>query len=146
AAGKAKGLVASAQQIEKHPALGARLAEKSIALWPIAEVFALADEALEQKRVAALPKSIKSDDVASLIFTSGTTGKPKGVMLSHRNLTSMVARLAEVFELSVKDGLLSVLPLHHTFEFSTGLLLPLSHGAQISYLPELTGDAISKVL
>ena len=42
--------------------------------------------------------------------------------------------------------MLSVLPLHHTFEFATGLLVPLAHGAQITYLPELTGDAIAPAL
>ncbi|HVQ36629.1 MAG TPA: AMP-binding protein, partial [Pyrinomonadaceae bacterium] len=82
----------------------------------------------------------------SLIFTSGTTGRPKGVMLSHRNLTSMVSMLSSVFDMSTKDGVLSVLPLHHTFEFSTGFLTPLSRGAQITYLPELTGDALSRAI
>ncbi|HEX5888465.1 MAG TPA: AMP-binding protein, partial [Pyrinomonadaceae bacterium] len=44
------------------------------------------------------------------------------------------------------DGVLSVLPLHHTFEFSTGFLTPLSRGAQITYLPELTSDALAKAI
>ena len=86
------------------------------------------------------------DAVASLIFTSGTTGKPKGVMLTHRNFTFMVSELSKIFEFGVNDGMLSVLPLHHTFEFATGLLVPLAHGAQITYLPELTGDAIASAL
>ena len=83
------------------------------------------------------------DALASLIFTSGTTGKPKGVMLTHRNFTFMVSELSKIFEFGVTDGMLSVLPLSHTFEFATGLLVPLAHGAQVTYLPELTGDAIS---
>ena len=86
------------------------------------------------------------DALASLIFTSGTTGKPKGVMLTHRNFTFMVSELSKIFEFGVTDGMLSVLPLHHTFEFATGLLVPLAHGAQITYLPELTGDAIAAAL
>ena len=81
--------------------------------------------------------------MASLIFTSGTTGKPKGVMLTHRNFTFMVSELSKIFEFGVNDGMLSVLPLHHTFEFATGLLVPLAHGAQITYVTELTGDAIA---
>jgi long-chain acyl-CoA synthetase len=67
-------------------------------------------------------------------------------MLSHRNLTSMVSMLSSVFDMSTKDGVLSVLPLHHTFEFSTGFLTPLSRGAQITYLPELTGDALARAI
>ncbi len=67
-------------------------------------------------------------------------------MLSHRNLTSMVSMLSSVFDMTTKDGVLSVLPLHHTFEFSTGFLTPLSRGAQITYLPELTGDALARAI
>lgn len=81
-------------------------------------------------------------ELASLIFTSGTTGTPKGVMLSGRNFTTLVSRLSEVFDLGERDGLLSVLPLHHTFEFTTGLLLPLAVGAEIAYLEERTGESI----
>src|SRR4030095_14088056 len=89
---------------------------------------------------------VSTSELGSLIFTSGTTGTPKGVMLSHRNLTSMVSMLSAVFDMSTSDGVLSVLPLHHTFEFSTGFLTPLSRGAQITYLPELTSDALAKAI
>ena len=85
----------------------------------------------------------KGDRVASLIFTSGTTGQPKGVMLTHKNLTSMAAKLSSTFRLYKHDGLLSVLPMHHTFEFSAGLLMPLIHGASITYLDELNADALN---
>jgi long-chain acyl-CoA synthetase len=67
-------------------------------------------------------------------------------MLSHRNLTSMVSMLSSVFDMSISDGVLSVLPLHHTFEFSTGFLTPLSRGAQITYLPELSSDALARAI
>ena len=79
-------------------------------------------------------------DLASLIFTSGTTGTPKGVMLSGRNFTSLVSRLSGVFNLGERDGLLSVLPLHHTFEFTAGFLVPLACGAEIAYVEEVNGD------
>ncbi|HYD42157.1 MAG TPA: AMP-binding protein [Anaeromyxobacter sp.] len=86
------------------------------------------------------------EDLASLIFTSGTTGTPKGVMLSHRNFASLVAKLEGIFDLGPGDGLLSVLPLHHTFEFACGLLVPLARGAEIEYLDELTSDRIGEAL
>lgn len=81
-------------------------------------------------------------ELASIIFTSGTTGSPKGVMLSGRNFTSLVSKLSEIFDLGERDGLLSVLPLHHTFEFTAGLLLPLAVGAELAYLEERTGESI----
>src|SRR5262249_52871576 len=84
----------------------------------------------------------RADEMASLIFTSGTTGRPKGVMLSHRNFTALLSKLGAVFDLDEHDGLLSVLPLHHTFEFTAGLLMPLMRGAQITYLPEITAESL----
>jgi len=97
-------------------------------------------------RVGAVRKAAAPDDVASLIFTSGTTGTPKGVMLTHRNFASLVPKLAASFDFGVGDGLLSVLPLHHTFEFSAGLLTPFSRGAEVTYLDELTTDRLGEVL
>ncbi len=91
---------------------------------------------------AAAPVEVNPNDVAALIYTSGTTGTPKGVMLSHYNLTSLVASLAPLFPLKKHDRVLSVLPLHHTFELTCGLLLPLSRGARVVYLDELTGERL----
>jgi long-chain acyl-CoA synthetase len=96
-----------------------------------------------QAPAQALPPSPKGDELASLIFTSGTTGNPKGVMLSHRNFTSLLSKLVGVFDLSLHDRLLSVLPLHHTFEFTAGFLMPLMRGAQISYMSETTSEALT---
>jgi len=105
--------------------------------------------ALSQIFEGALPADVpfaprEPAELASLIFTSGTTGKPKGVMLSQRNFTSLVSKLAGSFDLGERDGMLSVLPLHHTFEFTAGLLVPLVCGAEIAYLEELTGESLEK--
>jgi len=147
-AGEAAGIVLSEKLHQQHAALPQRLAEAGLSpsLWTFEQVFALPDEQTEDERIALLPARVTAQSLASLIFTSGTTGRPKGVMLSHRNLTSMVSMLSSVFDMSTKDGVLSVLPLHHTFEFSTGFLTPLSRGAQITYLPELTGDALARAI
>jgi len=61
-------------------------------------------------------------------------------------LNSMVSMLSSVFDMDTSDGVLSVLPLHHTFEFSTGFLTPLSRGAQITYLPELSSEHLAKAI
>jgi long-chain acyl-CoA synthetase len=147
-AGDAAAIVLSEKLTEDHPELKDRLAAAGLParLWTFDDVFALPDEATEDQRIALLPQRVLAQSVASLIFTSGTTGRPKGVMLSHRNLTSMVSMLSSVFDMTTKDGVLSVLPMHHTFEFSTGFLTPLSRGAQITYLPELTSDALARAI
>src|SRR3990172_4967958 len=147
-AGDTAAIILSEELRDEHPELKQRLQNASIAprIWTFKELFALPDEETEQRHVALLPQRVQAQSVASLIFTSGTTGRPKGVMLSHRNLTSMVSMLSAVFDMSTRDGVLSVLPLHHTFEFSTGFLTPLSRGAQITYLPELTSEALARAI
>jgi long-chain acyl-CoA synthetase len=98
------------------------------------------------KPAAGAPREVKGDALASLIFTSGTTGTPKGVMLTHKNLTSMVSKLSSLFTLYKHDKLLSVLPLHHTLEFSAGFLMPLMHGASVDYLEEIEADTLAHAL
>ena len=147
-AGDAAAVVLSEKLSRDHAELKDRMATEGLAakVWTFDDVFAMADEETEDQRIALLPQRVHTQSVASLIFTSGTTGSPKGVMLSHRNFTSMVSMLSSVFDMSTRDGVLSVLPLHHTFEFSTGFLTPLSRGAQITYLPELTSDALARAI
>jgi long-chain acyl-CoA synthetase len=89
---------------------------------------------------------VAPNDIASILYTSGTTGIPKGVMLSHANFTSLVAGLAPLFPLRPGDRVLSVLPLHHTFEFTCGLLLPLSRGARVVYVGDVTSERLAKGL
>ena len=86
------------------------------------------------------------DTVASVIYTSGTTGTPKGVMLTHGNFTSMLASLSPLFPLTHKDRAVSVLPLHHTFEFTCGMLLPMSRGTRVVYLDELNADRLGAAM
>src|SRR5436853_5009136 len=148
-AGEASGIVISAKLKGEHSDLRAKLNAarlEQVRLWSFDEVFELANQETEDERIAMLPPRVTAQSVASLIFTSGTTGRPKGVMLSHRNLTSMVSMLSSVFDMDTSDGVLSVLPLHHTFEFSTGFLTPLSRGAQITYLDELNSENLAKAI
>ncbi|MFR9504044.1 MAG: AMP-binding protein [Rikenellaceae bacterium] len=74
------------------------------------------------------------DDIAAIIYTSGTTSKPKGVMLSHYNLVKQVGVCSSLFLMNDEDVCLSVLPLSHTYECSLGMILPFSLGAQSVYL------------
>lgn len=79
--------------------------------------------------------TIGADDLACLIYTSGTGGKPKGVMLSHGNVRANVkSAYAVLEELGLGDDVfLSFLPLSHAYEHTAGLFLPISIGAQIYY-------------
>lgn len=77
------------------------------------------------------------DDLACLIFTSGTTGSSKGVMLTHGNIVSDIWGIFQVLDVYPEDKFLSVLPLHHTFECTCGFLVPLAAGAGIYYARSL---------
>lgn len=96
------------------------------------------------------PHAPGEDDLSSLVYTSGTTGRAKGVMLTHRNLVSDAWMTRELVDLGPEDRMLSILPLAHTMEFTLGLLLPVLCGAQVRYLqgvpsPQALLDALGKV-
>jgi len=80
---------------------------------------------------------LRPGDLASIIYTSGTTGDPKGVMLSHRNLVSNAMATPRVVNVTTSDRLLLVLPLHHPFPFTAGLLAPLHVGLEIVFETDL---------
>ena len=84
------------------------------------------------------------DDLAEVIFTSGTTGDPKGVMLSHGNLLANMVAVNEQAPGKPTDRLLSLLPLSHMFEQMGGLLIPLRNGSNITYLTSIQPSIIVK--
>lgn len=76
---------------------------------------------------------IDAEGLGSLLFTSGTTGMAKGVMLSQRNICEDIMSLSGVVEIRPTDQLLSILPLHHTYECSLGFIMILYSGACIAF-------------
>lgn len=76
---------------------------------------------------------LDENTLATLVYTSGTTGRPKGVMLSHRNILGNVAAALEVVSLHPGDLLISVLPLSHMFERTCGYYVPLKAGVPVAY-------------
>ena len=76
----------------------------------------------------------RPDDLAVIIYTSGTTSRPKGVMLTHYNLASNVNMMYGLFPIDSSDSMLSVLPLSHTYECTVGMLYPFAAGGRVTYL------------
>ncbi len=86
--------------------------------------------------VDELPK-INPEDLAEIIFTSGSLGRAKGVMLSQKNLTSNLMDMVSMLFIYPEDRFLSVLPIHHTYECTCGMLCPLYSGASAHYARNL---------
>ena len=91
-------------------------------------------------------KESSPDNLASIVYTSGTTGRPKGVMLSHRNMLSNAQAAASCLDFHSDDCFLSFLPLSHTLERTDGYYLPMVVGATVAYarsIPQLAQDLIT---
>jgi long-chain acyl-CoA synthetase len=91
----------------------------------------------EESRKTLADIVVQPDDLASLVYTSGTAGDPKGVMLSHRNIVFDAIAAVALVPITYHDTLLLVLPLHHSFPFTVGLILPLSLGAAVAFENDL---------
>ncbi|MFR9524168.1 MAG: AMP-binding protein [Rikenellaceae bacterium] len=107
------------------------------------ETIATLNVVIRTKNLSVLSQKVKErgtfteptpESIAAIIYTSGTTSKPKGVMLSHYNLVKQVEVCNSLFQMNDQDVCLSVLPLSHTYECSLGMILPFSLGAQSTYL------------
>ncbi|MCF6186704.1 MAG: long-chain fatty acid--CoA ligase, partial [Desulfobulbaceae bacterium] len=89
---------------------------------------------------------VDSDDLASILYTSGTSGFSKAVMLSHSNLCTNAFSTASVIVLAPGAVFLSVLPVAHTYEFTVGFLMPLIKGGRIAYAGKAPTPAVLQKL
>jgi acyl-[acyl-carrier-protein]-phospholipid O-acyltransferase/long-chain-fatty-acid--[acyl-carrier-protein] ligase len=89
----------------------------------------------------------KDEDLATVIFSSGSTGDPKGVMLTHYNIISNIRQMTQVFTLGGSDKVLGILPFFHSFGFTVGLWLPAAHGIGVVFHPNpLDATSISDLV
>jgi len=93
-----------------------------------------------------LPK-INPDNLAEIIFTSGSLGRAKGVMLSQKNLATNLVDMLSMLMMYPEDRFLSVLPIHHTYECTCGMLCPIFAGSSVHYARSLktVADDMQKV-
>jgi long-chain acyl-CoA synthetase len=92
------------------------------------------------------PAAANNDDLASLLYTSGTTADPKGVMLTHANFMGEVEAVFNWIDLGPTDAVLGVLPLFHVLAQMANLLLPLVKGARVVYLETLNTTELLRAL
>lgn len=102
------------------------------------------------KFVGLIPEEVEENDLALILYTSGTTGHSKGVMLTHKNVVYDAIATVEMVGANSSDRFLSILPLFHTYESTLGLVIPIMVGASITYLdkpptPAVLLSALKKV-
>jgi acyl-[acyl-carrier-protein]-phospholipid O-acyltransferase/long-chain-fatty-acid--[acyl-carrier-protein] ligase len=98
-------------------------------------------------RLWARPEGFKADSLATVIFSSGSTGEPKGVMLSHHNILSNLEALRIVFGVNKRDNICSALPFFHSLGFTGTLWLPLLSGFSAAYHTNpLDGETIARTV
>lgn len=90
-----------------------------------------------QPQSSSMLPRINPEEMFEIIFTSGSLGRAKGVMLSQRNLAENLIGMVSMLFIHPSDRFLSVLPIHHTYECTCGLLCPLYTGASVSYARSL---------
>lgn len=90
----------------------------------------------EKSNGTNLPK-INPDDVAEIIYTSGSLGRAKGVMLTQRNISSNLVAMRQMITIYPEDRFLGVLPIHHTYQCTCGLLCPLYSGSSVHFARSL---------
>lgn len=139
----AKVAIVAGEQIVEAVA-GARRPEglaHVVSLTKTSHQVPLFDDLIASARPVALPEAPGPDDLASILYTSGTTGDPRGVMLTHANLTSNVRAVAARFDLGPEDVGLSFLPWAHSLGQLADLHVMLYRGAAIAIADEHDVDA-----
>ena len=92
------------------------------------------------------PIEAPADNVAALLYTSGTTADPKGVQLTHANLLGEVNAVFQVLNIGPTDAVLGILPMFHVLAQMANLLLPLVKGARVVYLETLNTTELLRAL
>jgi long-chain acyl-CoA synthetase len=90
--------------------------------------------------------TVEPQDIASLIYTSGTTAQPKGVLLSHKNFCSNFISIKKLNICSGEDNILSILPLYHTYSFMVSLIVPLLLGAEVTYSSSISPQELNQAI
>lgn len=121
---------------------GANAGERLIAL-----AMALLLPAAWLERAMGRTRVARSGDIATILFSSGSTGEPKGVPLTYANVAANIAQLEQVYQLTSRDRMLGVLPFFHSFGYTATLCLPATCGLGVAFHPTpLDAGAVGRLV
>jgi long-chain acyl-CoA synthetase len=101
--------------------------------YTISQLIQEGQKLLDEGDTRYVDVEIDSNKVSVLLFTSGTTGIPKGVMLSQKNICFNIESVTQCLEYDYRDSALSILPLHHTYECTCGFLVMMYNGCRVAF-------------
>ena len=114
---------------------------------PARKIWGLVRAAFAPASVLMRGRHVAPDDLATIIFSSGSTGDPKGVMLSHHNIISNIEGFRDVYRFTREDGMCAGLPFFHSFGFTCTLWCPVVTGFRVSFHPNpLDGVAMAELV
>lgn len=109
------------------------LEEQTDGIYAQKELVSQGEKLIEEGNTEFLEAKINNEEMGIMLFTSGTTAMSKAVALSHKNICANLFDIASTIKVDENDVFLSFLPLHHTFECTTGFIYPISKGCKIAF-------------
>lgn len=109
------------------------LEEQTDGIYAQKELVSQGKKLIEERNTEFLEAKINNEEMGIMLFTSGTTAMSKAVALSHKNICANLFDIASTIKVDENDVFLSFLPLHHTFECTTGFIYPISKGCKIAF-------------
>ena len=101
------------------------------------DIFSMTEMIKNESGNKAKPPKINPDEVAEIIYTSGSLGRAKGVMLTQKNIVTNLVAMRQLITIYPEDRFLGVLPIHHTYQCTCGLLCPIYSGASVHFARSL---------
>ena len=132
---EASGIIYSSSCADRVQALPKEV--KRICFDELSTWVARGNQLLSEGCRSFLDAEIDADAMSILLFTSGTQGTPKGVMLSHRNICFNLSEMCQMIDITPDDTFLSVLPLHHVYECTCSFLCSLYRGSCVAFTENL---------
>lgn len=130
----------------EHYIVGATSPDSDLSASTLAEKISSFEKLTKEGSLELDRPTLNEDDTAVVLYTSGTTGKPKGAMLTHKNLYSNARDVAEYLTIDANDRVVAALPMFHVFCLTVALNAPLVNGGTVLIVPKFSPEEVFRVI